>query len=66
MLKLSISFTRFELTIVVVHVGAVKIYVAGVEALRKKKTGGQNWMKLSLAPKKWCISEFHPPLGRLI
>jgi hypothetical protein len=37
---------------VVVHEGAVKIYVAAVEALRKKETGGQNWMKLSLAQKK--------------
>jgi hypothetical protein len=28
--------------------GAVKIYVAGVEALRKTERGGQNSMKLSL------------------
>jgi hypothetical protein len=28
------------------------IYVAAVEALRKTETGGQNWMKLSLAQKK--------------
>jgi len=36
------------------------MYVAAVEALRKKERGGQNRMKLSLAPKKkWGISEFH-------
>jgi hypothetical protein len=36
-----------------VHVGAVKIYVAAVVALRKKERGGgQNRMKLSLAQKK--------------
>jgi hypothetical protein len=45
----------------------VKKYVAAVEALRKKETGGQYWMKLSLAQKKLVkISEFHPALGRLI
>jgi hypothetical protein len=37
MLKLSILCTRFRLIIVVVQVGAVKIYVAGVEALKKKQ-----------------------------
>jgi hypothetical protein len=37
MLILSISCTRFlRLIIVVVQVGAVKIYVAAVEAFRKK------------------------------
>jgi hypothetical protein len=60
MLKPSISCTRFEVTIVVVHVGAVKIYVVTVEALRKKerrvKTG---WN--AVWHKKWCISEFDPP-----
>jgi len=47
--------------IVVVQVGAVKIYVAAVEALRKKERGGQNRMKPE--KKKWCFSEFHqaPP-----
>jgi hypothetical protein len=30
----------------------VKIYVAAVEALRKKERGCQNKMKLSLPPKK--------------
>ncbi len=45
----------------VVQVGAVKIYVAAVEALRKKERGGQNRMKLNL-PQEWFISEFwHPP-----
>jgi hypothetical protein len=29
--------TRFQVIILVVHVGAVKIYVAGLEALRKKQ-----------------------------
>jgi hypothetical protein len=51
MLKLSIQCTRFEVIIVVVHVGAEKIYVAAVEALRKKERRGQNQMKLSLAQK---------------
>jgi hypothetical protein len=41
--------------------GAVKIYVATVEALRKKERGVQNRMKLSLPKKKqnlvhFCIS----------
>jgi hypothetical protein len=41
MLKLSIPCTRFEVIIVVVQVGAVKIYVAAaVEALRKKRKDG--------------------------
>jgi hypothetical protein len=35
----------------VVHVGAVKIYVAAMEALRKKQRQNQNRMKLSLAQK---------------
>jgi len=34
----------------------VKIFVAALEALRKKKRGGQNRMKLCLPQKKWCIS----------
>jgi NADH:ubiquinone oxidoreductase subunit 6 (subunit J) len=38
MLELINQCTRFEVIIVVVHVGAVKIYVAAaVEALRKKE-----------------------------
>jgi len=40
----------------------MKIYAAAVEALKKRERGGQNRMKLSLPPKKWCISEFHPLL----
>ncbi len=40
MLKLSIECTRFKVIIVVVHVGAVKIYVAAVEALRKNERWG--------------------------
>ncbi len=39
MLKLSIQCPRFEVIIVVVHVGPVKIYVAAVEALTKTETG---------------------------
>jgi hypothetical protein len=41
-----------------VHVGAVKIYVAVVEALRRKREkreGQKNPMKLNLA-QKWCIN----------
>ncbi len=34
--------------VVLVEVGAVKVYVATVEALRKKERGDQNRMKLSL------------------
>jgi hypothetical protein len=50
-------------TIVVVQVGALKIYVAAaVKALRKKERGDQNKLKLNLPP-KWCISQFHPPLN---
>ncbi len=37
--------------IVVVQVGAVKIYIAAVEALTKKERGSQNRMKLSLPQK---------------
>jgi len=33
--------------VVVVHVGAMNIYVAAVEALRKKERRGQNRMKLA-------------------
>jgi hypothetical protein len=51
MLKLGIECTRFEVIIVVVHVGAVKIYLAAVESLRKKERRGQNRMKLRLAQK---------------
>jgi hypothetical protein len=44
--------TRFEeVIIVVVQMGAVKIYVTAVEALRKKERLVQNRMKLSLAQK---------------
>jgi hypothetical protein len=38
-----------RIIIVLVQIGAVKIYVAIVEALRKKERGGM--MKLSLPPK---------------
>jgi hypothetical protein len=49
MLELINQCTRFEVIIVVVHVGAVKIYVAAaVEALRKKERQDET---LSLPPK---------------
>jgi len=51
MLKLSIQCTRFEVIIVIVHVGVVKIYAAAVDALRKMEIGGQIRMKVSLAQK---------------
>jgi hypothetical protein len=41
----------------VVQVGAMKIYAtaaSGGAQVTKKKKGGQNRMKLSLPPKKWC------------
>jgi hypothetical protein len=60
-MKCSAFNAQVELTIVVVHVGSVKIYVAAVEALRKKETGGQNWMKLSLAKKKVVHFRVSPP-----
>jgi hypothetical protein len=41
-----------QVIIVVVQVGAVEIYVAAVEALRKHESEGQNRMKLSLRQKK--------------
>jgi len=40
-----------SIVIAVVEVGEVKIYVAAVEAPRKKERGGQNRMKLSLPQK---------------
>jgi len=56
----SAANAQFELTIVVVHVGVVKIYVAPVEALRKKERRVKiGWN--SVWHKKWCISEFLPP-----
>jgi hypothetical protein len=42
MMKLSIQCTSFEVIIVVVQVGAVKIYVAAMEALKENERGGQN------------------------
>jgi len=47
MLKLSIYAQGSRVIIVVVQVGAVKIYVAAMQALRKKETQ----MKLSFPPK---------------
>ncbi len=45
--------------IIVVHVAAVKIYVAAVEALRKKERQVKTWW-ISVWHNKWCISEFDP------
>jgi hypothetical protein len=51
---------QFGVIIVVVHVGVVKIYVAPVEATRKKERRVKiGWN--SVWHKKWCISEFLPP-----
>jgi hypothetical protein len=47
--------------IVVVQGGAVKIYVAALEALRKKEGGDQNRMKLGLPQNFFGFSEFHTP-----
>jgi len=57
MLKISIQCTRFEVIIVVVHVGVVKIYVAAAEALRTKE-GRVEIGSNSVWHKKWCVSEF--------
>jgi hypothetical protein len=57
----SISYTRFEVIIVLVQVRALKMYAAAVEAFRQKEIDGENRMKLSLPKTKWCISEFHTP-----
>jgi hypothetical protein len=48
-----------RLIIVVVQLGAVKIYVAAVEALRKKKRQDET----QFTTKNWWFSEFHPPLN---
>jgi len=41
MLKLSIMHRGWRVIIVVIQVGALKIYVAPVEALRKKERGDE-------------------------
>jgi hypothetical protein len=48
-----------RLIIVVVQLGAVTIYVAAVEALRKKERQDEN----SVCHQNWWFSEFHPPLN---
>jgi hypothetical protein len=61
-----------QVIIVVVQVGAVEIYVATVEALRRKEREGQNRMKLSLRQKEmvhfWLSPPFPQPAtpGRLM
>jgi nicotinamidase-related amidase len=54
-----------RLIIVVVQLGAVKIYVAAVEALRKKERqdGWRRWNPAKLYRQNWWFSEFHPPLN---
>jgi hypothetical protein len=48
--------------IVVVHVGAVKIYVTTVEAVRKKRKTGSKQNETQFGTKSArCISEFDPP-----
>jgi len=49
--------------IVVVQVGAVKIYVGAVEAVGKKERGGQNRMKLSSPQKIGGFLSFTPLLN---
>jgi len=58
-MKAETQCTRFEVNIVIVHVGAVKIYICWRSGKRKEgvKTG---WN--SVWHKKWSIPEFHPPL----
>jgi len=60
MRKLSIQCTRFEVIIIVAHVGAVEIHAVAVEAFKKKERGGQNKMKLSLPPKNDAFLSFIP------
>jgi len=52
-----------RLIIVVVQLGAVKIYVAAVEALRKKGKTGWRWNPAKLYHQNWWFSEFHPLLN---
>jgi len=51
MLKLSISCTRFENNYSSCQVGAVKIYVAAVEALRKKERGDETQFTTKIGEK---------------
>ncbi len=48
-----------RLIIVLVQLGAVKIYVAAVEALRQKERQDQT----RFTHQNWWFSEFHPPLN---
>jgi hypothetical protein len=48
--------------IVVVHVGAVKIYVAAVGSGHAKRKDRVKTGSNSVWHKKWCISEFDTPL----
>jgi hypothetical protein len=62
MLIPSISCTSSKLIILVVELRAVKIYVAAVEALRKKRKTGWN----SVYHQNWWFSEFHPWLNLIL
>jgi len=56
MLKLSILCTRFEVIIVVVQVGSVRIHEAAVEALKKKGKSRSNQDEtLSIRPTTWVL-----------
>ncbi len=50
---------RSSVIIVVVQVGAVKIYVAAVEALKKKERGG--WSSLKIAWKLYWVETWQQP-----
>jgi hypothetical protein len=52
----NLTFNAQVSKVIIVHVqvGAMKIYVAIVEVLKKKEWGGQNKMKFSL-PQNWCF-----------
>jgi len=53
-----------RLIIVPVQVGAMKICVVAVEALKTKEREGSNHDEtLFTTNKKWCFSEFQPPLN---
>jgi hypothetical protein len=49
--------------IVVVHVGAVKIYVGSVGSGHAKRKDRVKTGSNSVWHKKWCISEFDTPLS---
>jgi hypothetical protein len=72
MLKLSISCTRLRVTIIVVEVGAMKIYVPAVEALRKKERQGDTQFTTKIGGKTkfgsslFCFVKFSFPVTCLM